>query len=142
VQQIVRALVRLGGRHAVHHPRRQRDVLHRRHVREQVERLEHDRHPALRGGHVRARVGDVDAVEEHLAVVDLLQQVDAPRTEISPTSFCSATKSLSSGGSTRRTAWGRITSRIDRRWVSPRDRAAACCDGCTDSMPARNTSAT
>jgi hypothetical protein len=66
----------------------------------------------------------------------------APSTEISPTSFCSATKSLSSGGSTRRTAWGRITRRIDSRWLSPSERAAACWEGCTDSMPARNTSAT
>ena len=66
----------------------------------------------------------------------------APSTEISPTSFCSATKSLSSGGSTRRTAWGRITSRIDWRWVSPSERAAARCEGWIDSIPARKTSAT
>ena len=66
----------------------------------------------------------------------------APSTEISPTSFWSATKSLSNGGSTRRTACGRITRRIDCRWDSPSDRAAARCDGCTDSIPARNTSAT
>ena len=37
----------------------------------------------------------------------------APRTEIRPTSFCSATKSLSSGGVTRRTACGSTTRRID-----------------------------
>ena len=36
----------------------------------------------------------------------------APSTEIRPTSFCSATKSLSSGGVTRRTACGSTTCRI------------------------------
>ena len=64
------------------------------------------------------------------------------RIEISPTSFCSATKSLSSGGVTVRTACGSTTSRVVWRWLSPSDRAAATWLGCTDSMPARNTSAT
>ncbi len=39
----------------------------------------------------------------------------APSTEISPQSFCSATKSLSSAGVTRRAACGRTTSRMVRR---------------------------
>ena len=66
----------------------------------------------------------------------------APSTEISPQSFCSATKSLSSGGSTRRTACGSTTSRSAWWCESPSERAAARCEGCTDSIPARNTSAT
>ena len=36
----------------------------------------------------------------------------------------------------------RTTSRMVFRWFSPRDFAAESCEGCTDSMPARNTSAT
>ena len=60
----------------------------------------------------------------------------------SAVSFCSDTKSLRSGGTTRRVACGTTTWRI----VWPRDSANASalvtCEGCTDSMPARNTSAT
>jgi hypothetical protein len=51
-------------------------------VREQVERLEHDRHPAPHVGQLarpEPRIGDVHAVEDHLAVVDLLQEVHAPQ---------------------------------------------------------------
>ena len=45
-------------------------------------------------------------------------------------------KSFRSGGITRRTACGRITKRSACQRVSPSERAAASCDGCTDSMPA------
>ena len=61
---------------------------------------------------------------------------------MSPESLDRATRSLSSGGMTRRTAWGSTTCRSACARVSPSDRAAATCDGCTDSMPARKTSAT
>ena len=61
---------------------------------------------------------------------------------MSPTSFCIATKSFMSAGVTLRTAWGSTTSRIVRPWLSPSERAASRCDGCTASIPARNTSDT
>ena len=57
-------------------------------------------------------------------------------------SFCSDTKSLSSGGTTRRTACGTTTYRIVWAATSPSASALATCDGWIDSMPARNTSAT
>jgi hypothetical protein len=60
-----------------------------------------------------------------------------PRIETRATSFWSATKSLSSGGTTRRTAWGRITWRSAWLPVRPTASAAARWLGCTDSMPAR-----
>ncbi len=65
-----------------------------------------------------------------------------PTVDTSEVSFCRLTKSFSSGGSTRRTACGKTTDRIVCAWFSPSERAAARCDGCTDSMPARNTSDT
>ncbi len=52
------------------------------------------------------------------------------------------TRSFSSGGSTRRTACGTTTYRIVLAWLRPSDLAAARCDGCTDSIPALNTSET
>ena len=64
----------------VHDPRRQRDVGQRGHVREQVERLEHHAHRLPRAASASiARVADVAAVEQDLAVVDVLEQVDAPQ---------------------------------------------------------------
>ena len=50
--------------------------------------------------------------------------------------------SFISGGTTRRTAWGSTTERIVWPVDRPSERAAARCDSCTLSMPARNTSAT
>ena len=61
---------------------------------------------------------------------------------MSPESLDRATRSFRSGGTTRRTAWGSTTCCIACARVSPSERAAATCDGCTDSIPARNTSAT
>ena len=63
----------------MHDPRRQRDVGQRRHVREQVERLEHHAHRLAGFVGVDPRVADVAAVEQDLAVVDVLEQVDAPQ---------------------------------------------------------------
>ena len=57
-------------------------------------------------------------------------------------SFWSPMKSLRSGGITRRTACGSTTKRSACQRLSPSERAAASCDGCTDSMPARYTSET
>ena len=54
----------------------------------------------------------------------------------------SDTKSLSSGGTTRRSACGSTTWRIVCAWVSPSARAAARWLGCTERMPERITSAT
>jgi len=57
--------------------RRQDHVLEHGQVREQVERLEHDAEAAA-GGHHRGRgVGHDLAVQQDVAVVDVLQQVDA-----------------------------------------------------------------
>ncbi len=57
-------------------------------------------------------------------------------------SFCSPMKSFSRGGITRRTACGTITKRSVCPRESPSERAAASWLGCTDSIPARYTSAT
>ena len=70
-----------------------------------------------RAGSPAARTGpgdDVRRVVVGLGGLDLRgpDRVDRPGSEISPTSFCSATKSLSSGGATRRTACGSTTCRI------------------------------
>ena len=51
-------------------------------------------------------------------------------------------KSFSSGGITRRMAWGRTTNRSAFHRDRPSDRAAAVWDSWIDSMPARYTSAT
>ena len=52
-------------------------------------------------------------------------------------SFWRPMKSLSSGGMTRRAAWGRTTKRIVLPWDSPRERAAAVWLQWMLSMPAR-----
>src|SRR3954447_19592182 len=65
-----------------------------------------------------------------------------PITETIAVSFCRPTKSLSSGGITRRTACGMTTYHIVCEYESPSDRAAARWLGCTDSIPARYTSVT
>jgi hypothetical protein len=46
-------------------------------VREQVERLEHHAEPPPHRDRLDRRIGDHVAVQEDVAVVDLLQQVDA-----------------------------------------------------------------
>src|SRR5438128_29923 len=51
-------------------------------------------------------------------------------------SFCSPMKSLSSGGTTRRIAWGSITKRIVLACESPSERAAAVWLGWTLSLNA------
>ena len=53
------------------------------------------------------------------------------------TSLVRAMKSFISGGSTRRTAWGTITSRIVWPLLIPRLRAASVWPRSTDSIPAR-----
>ena len=65
-----------------------------------------------------------------------------PTAATSAVSFCSETKSLSSGGVTRLTACGTTTYRRVCPPLRPRAVALATCEGWTDSMPARNTSAT
>src|SRR3954454_20392491 len=65
-----------------------------------------------------------------------------PRIETRATSFCSEMKSLSSGGTTRRTACGSTTKRSAWRPVNPTASAAARWLGWMESMPARYTSAT
>jgi hypothetical protein len=57
-------------------------------------------------------------------------------------SFCRPMKSLSSGGITRRIAWGSTTKRMVLAWESPSERAAAVWLQWMLSMPARYTSAT
>ncbi len=78
-QQLAAAFLGVAARRSVHHPRRQRDVGQRGHVGEQVERLEHHAHRLPGRIGVDARVADVAAVEQDLAVVDVLEQVDAPQ---------------------------------------------------------------
>ena len=56
---------------------RERHVAQHRHVREQVERLEHDADPPADGVEVRARRRDLLAAQEDPAGVDLLERVDA-----------------------------------------------------------------
>ena len=61
----------------VHLAGRQGQVLQHGQVREQVVGLEDDAHPATHGPGVDPRVGDVLALEEDRAVVDVLEQVEA-----------------------------------------------------------------
>lgn len=65
-----------------------------------------------------------------------------PAIDTSPVSFCSDTRSFSSGGTTRRTACGSTTYRIACAPLRPSERAAARWLGWTLSMPARKTSPT
>ena len=65
-----------------------------------------------------------------------------PRIDTSATSFCSAMKSFSKGGTTRRTACGSTTNRVDCAGVSPSASAAECWPAWIESIPARYTSAT
>ena len=53
------------------------DVVHDAHVREEVVGLKDETEPAAHGDRILPRSGDRLAVEEDVAVVDLLQQVDA-----------------------------------------------------------------
>src|SRR5215212_9009413 len=62
--------------------------------------------------------------------------------DTSPESFCRLTKSLSRAGTTRRIPCGRTTCRRVCPADRPSERAAARWLGCTDSIPARSTSAT
>ena len=57
--------------------RRQDDVLQHAQVREQVEGLEHEPEPAADLDRVAVRVGDHPPVEQDVAVVDVVEQVDA-----------------------------------------------------------------
>ena len=68
---------RLGARHAERPHRPEHDVLQHRQMREQVVGLKDHPEPAAHADRRDRRVGDHRAVEEHVAVVDLLQQVDA-----------------------------------------------------------------
>src|SRR3954469_18839952 len=230
-EQRARPLHRLGARQPVRPRRAEHHVLEHRQVREQVERLEHDPEPAADAHRIDGRVRDHRPVEQHVAVVDLLEQVDAaqqrrlarargadqrhgavlghrqvdaaqrrrvavrlgdpayledgrhrrrpirstirasgtvtqryssaaatsgvyskfedasiwatrnassgPRIDTSATSFWSEMKSLSSGGTTRRPAWGSTTWRSAWAPVSPTASAAARWLGWIESMPAR-----
>jgi hypothetical protein len=77
VEQLARAPLGLGAALAMAAHRRERDVLERGQVREEVERLEHHPEPAAHRDRLHRRVGDHLAVQQHVAVVDLLEQVDA-----------------------------------------------------------------
>jgi hypothetical protein len=72
-------VVGVAARHPVDQPGRQGDVVEHAHVREQVEGLEHHPHPCPDGVGVLPWVGDVLAVEQDDAVVDVLQEVDGPQ---------------------------------------------------------------
>ena len=78
-QQFAAAFVGVAARRLVHHPRRQCHVGQCGHVGEQIERLEHHAHRLTGLVAVDAGVADVAAVEQDLAVVDFLEQVDAPQ---------------------------------------------------------------
>src|SRR5713101_964651 len=76
-EEVAGDLLRLGGGEPLHLRRRQHDVLEHRHVREEVEGLEHhaDLGPEL--GEVDPVAGDGIAVDEDLALLDGLELVDA-----------------------------------------------------------------
>ena len=76
-QQLAGALLGLGARHAVRPHGGERDVLQDGQVGEEVEGLEDHAEAAADGDGVDRRVRDDLAVDQHVAVVDLLQQVDA-----------------------------------------------------------------
>ena len=77
LEQLDRARLGVLSRYAVDATWRERDVVEHGHVRKEVERLEHDAHALTHVVVVDARVADVDAVEDDLTVVDLLELVDA-----------------------------------------------------------------
>jgi hypothetical protein len=76
-EQLARGRLRFGARDAERMPRREHDVLEHAQMREQVERLEDHPEPPAVGDRVAAGLGDHLAVEQHVAVVDLLEPVDA-----------------------------------------------------------------
>ena len=81
----------------------------------------------------------------NVAALSICAWRNASTTPMRPTSavsFCRPMKSFSSGGITRRIACGKITNRRDCQRDSPSERAAALWLACTDSIPARYTSAT
>ena len=76
-EQLAGVLLRLGARRAVGARRRQDHVLEHREVREEVERLEDEAQAPAHADRRARGVGDDLAVEEDVAVVDLLEQVHA-----------------------------------------------------------------
>ena len=79
LQQLQRSLVCVKTGHSVDPAGSQRDIGEHRQVREQVEGLEDDADPLPHPVDIDARVRDVLAVEQDLAVVDDLKNVGAPQ---------------------------------------------------------------
>jgi hypothetical protein len=75
-EQLHASRFRIGARGPPHSHGRQDDVLERGEVREQVERLEHHADLAADGGDVADVVGELDAVDDDLAALVLLEAVD------------------------------------------------------------------
>src|SRR5205823_6748710 len=67
----------LGLREALRLPGRERDVLHHRHVREEVEGLEDDPDLAAEGVDIDSTVRDGLAVDDDRSLVDRFEEVDA-----------------------------------------------------------------
>ena len=76
LEQLHRALLRLGLGQAQHLDRADRHVLQDAHVREQIEALEHHAELGAHGGELAALLRQRDALDEHLAGVDGLEAVD------------------------------------------------------------------
>ncbi len=77
-------LLGFASRHLANPPRRERDVVDRLQVREEVELLEDDPDPLPDRGHLGALAGDLLALEEDPPAVDRLEQVDAAKKRALP----------------------------------------------------------
>ena len=78
LEQLHGQLLRLLAVHLAHADRAQRDVLEHGQVREEVERLEDHADLAADGGDVADVVGQLDAVDDDVAALVLLEPVDGP----------------------------------------------------------------
>ena len=76
LEQLHRALLRLGLGQAQHLDRADRHVLQDAHVREQVEALEHHAELGAHGGELPPLLGKGLALDEDLAGIDRLEAVD------------------------------------------------------------------
>src|SRR3989449_4577754 len=77
LEQRARRLLGLGAREPPYLHRRQHDVLQLRHVREQVERLEHHAHPRAQGRQVHPALRDRVAQHDDVTGLNALEPVDA-----------------------------------------------------------------
>ena len=83
-EQLQPPFLRLATRHLPHPPGRERDVVDRLQVREEVELLEDDPDPLPDRGDLGAFAGDLLAFEEDPPAVDRLEQVDAAKERALP----------------------------------------------------------